>query len=168
MKSMLLTTAAMTLVFAGCGDSGRRPMPPAAPSIGAVPAQTISANVSSAPIAFSVQGEGNLSYSVSSDNPALIAGSNIDLVTTPTGGTLVITPEPDLLGDAMLTIMVTNAAELADATSFLATVVPQQLSFRDFSRTQFLLPTTAEGSLINAIAFDDDANGDAFADLLAP
>ena len=49
----------------------------------------------------------------------------------------------------------------------MLTIVPQQISLQQFVRAEFDLAADDEPQLINAIEFDQDAEDDDFADLLA-
>ena len=78
-----------------------------------------------------------------------------------------MTPVIDTLGDAFITIIVTDQAGVSASTSFLLTIAPQQVSLQQFVRSEFAKAKDGEPAFINAIAFDQDAENDDFADLLA-
>lgn len=161
---------ALLLVFlvAGCGGSGSSTAPVnTAPTISAIPDQTTSANETSMAISFAVTSNGGLSYDVSSDNQQVISDSGLNLVSNGASGSIAVTPVIDTVGDAFITIIVTDPAGLSASTSFLLTVVPQQKSLQQFVRTEFAQAEDGSPELINAIAFDQDAENDDFADLLA-
>ena len=156
-------------LIAGCdGDSSAPVNNP--PTISAIPDQSTIANVPSTAIAFTVSDEqlANLSIAVSSDNQAVITDAGIALGGTGAARTVTITPVTDTVGDAFITIIATDSTGLSASTSFLLTVDPQQLSILQFIRTTFAEDEADEPALINAVAFDQDADGDDFADLLAP
>ena len=158
------------LLVAGCDGSGSSPAPiNAAPTISAIADQNTTANAQSAAIAFTVTDEqpSNLSISVSSDNQQAVPDSGLVLGGNDTARSLTITPVIDTLGDAFITIIVSDQAGLLASTSFLLTVVPQQVSTQQFVRTTFAEAETGDPALINALAFDQDADNDDFADLLA-
>ncbi len=160
----------LSLLVAGCGGSGSALAPVnAAPTISAIADQSTSANVSSAAITFTVTDEStsSLSFSTSSDNQQVVPDSGLDLVSNGASGSITVTPVIDTLGDAFITIIVSDQAGLSASTSFLLTIVPQQASFQQFVRTEFARAEDGEPALINAIAFDQDADNDDFADLLA-
>lgn len=159
------------LLVAGCsGGSGSTPSPiNAAPTISAIADQSTIANVQSNPIAFSVTDEqtGSLSIIATSDNQDVLLDENLVLSGSDASRSLTVTPVSDTLGDAMITIVVTDASGLSASSSFVLTIDPQQLSFSDFVRSSFSAVPEAEPSLINAVQFIQDAGDDDFADLLA-
>ncbi len=168
MKTRIQFFTLLSLLLAGCGGSGSSPVPVSmAPTISAIPDQSTSANVTSAAILFTVTGATSLSYSVTSDNQQAVPDTGLDLVTNGAGGSITVTPVIDTLGDAFITIIATDQAGLSASTSFLLTIIPQQVSMQQFVRTEFTKAADGEPALINAIAFDLDAENDDFADLLA-
>ena len=170
MKIKMQIITLLSLLVTGCGGSGSAPAPApgnTAPTISAISDQSTSANVSSSAIGFTVTSASTLSYNVTSDNPQVVSDAGIDLVTDGTGGSITVTPVIDTLGDAFITIIVTDQAGLSASTSFLLTIVPQQLSLQQFVRDEFVKPEGGEPALINAVVFDQDAENDDFADLLA-
>lgn len=170
MKFKFQIVALIGLLVAGCGGSDFSPAPVnTAPIISAIADQNTTANEQSAAIAFTVTDEqtSNLSISVSSDNQQVVPDSGLVLGGTGATRSLTITPAIDSLGDAFITIIVTDAAGLSASLSFLLTVVPQQVSTQQFVRTTFAEAETGDPALINALAFDQDADNDDFADLLA-
>lgn len=162
----------LSLLAAGCGGSGSpaNPTPPAnmaPPTISTISDQSTSANVASSAIGFSATSSSALSYTTSSDNQGVVPDGGINLMTDASGGSITITPVADTVGDAFITIIATDLTGLAASTSFLLTIVPQQLSLQQFVRDEFSKPKDGEPQLVNAIAFDQDANNDDFAELLA-
>ncbi len=165
-------------VFAtGCGSSGNSQppinQPPVnmAPTISAIADQAIEANVLSMAIDFTVtddQPESNLAIAVSSSDTDVVPDDGIVLGGSDGSRSLSITPIIDIVGDTLVTVIVTDAAGLMASTAFMLTIDPQQASFQQFFRSSFADAPTDAPRLINAIAFDQDAAGDDFADLLAP
>ena len=169
MKYKIQIALLVSLLVAGCGGSGSSPAPinVAPPTISTIPDQSTSANVASSAIAFTVTSATPLSFSASSDNQQVVPDAGIDLVSSGTSGSITVTPVIDTLGDAFITIIVTDQAGLSASTSFLLTIVPQQVSLQQFVRSEFAQAKDGEPAFINAIAFDQDAENDDFADLLA-
>ncbi len=170
MKTKIQIATLLSLLVAGCGGSGSSPAPGnLAPTISAIADQNTTANEQSAAIAFTVTDEqaSNLSISASSDRQQVVPDSELVLGGSGTMRSVTITPVIDTLGDAFITIIVTDQAGLSASTSFLLTVVPQQVSLQQFVRTTFADAEDGDPALINAIAFDQDADNDDFADLLA-
>lgn len=159
--------AVIGLCIAGCSgsDSARN----RAPSISAIADQATMANAPSAAIVFTVTDEqaSNLSITVSSDRQTVIPDSGIVLTGIGTARSLTVTPVIDTLGDAFVTIIVTDRAGLSASTSFLVNVIPQQASMLQFTRASFEQDEADDPQLVNAIEFDQDAADDDFADLLA-
>jgi len=168
MKFKIQIITLLSLLVAGCGGSGSAPAPVStAPTISAIADQSTSANVSSSAIAFTVTSASSLSFGVSSDNQQVVPDAGIDLTINGASGSITVTPVIDTLGDAFITILATDQAGLSASTSFLLTINPQQLSFQQFVRAEFAKPQDSEPALVNAVAFDQDADNDDFADLLA-
>ncbi len=168
MKIKMQLIALLSLLVAGCGGSGSAPAPViTAPTISAIADQSTSANVSSSAIAFTVTSASGLSFSVSSDNQQVVPDAGIDLTINGASGSITVTPVIDTLGDAFITILATDQAGLSASTSFLLTIFPQPLSFQQFVRAEFAKSQDSEPALVNAVAFDQDADNDDFADLLA-
>ena len=173
MKYKIQIVALIGLLVAGCGGGSDFSPAPApvntAPTISAIADQNTTANEQSAAIAFTVTDEqtSNLSISVSSDNQQVVSDSGLVLGGNGTTRSLTITPVIDTLGDAFITIIVSDQAGLLASTSFLLTIIPQQKSIQQFVRTEFAQVEDGEPALINAVAFEQDADNDDFADLLA-
>lgn len=170
MKIKIQVITLLSMLVAGCGGSGSAPAPApivAAPTISAIVDQSTSANVTSSAIAFTVTSTSGLSYSVNSDNQQVVPTAGLNLVTNGAGGSITVTPVVDTLGDAFITIIVTDPAGLSASTSFLLTIVPEQASMQQFVRTEYAQAEDGNPALINAVAFDQDAENDDFADLLA-
>ncbi len=167
MKIRIQIAALLVLLVAGCGGSGSSTAPVnTAPTISTIPDHSTSANATSMAISFAVTSTGGLSYNVSSDNQQVVPDSGLDLVSNGASGSITVTPVIDTVGDAFITIIATDPAGLSASTSFLLTVVPQQRSLQQFVRTEFARAEDGAPELINAVAFDQDAENDDFADLL--
>ena len=169
MKFEIQIALLMSLLVAGCGGSGssQAPINAAPPTISSIPNQSTSANVASSAIVFSVSSATSLSFNTSSDNQQVVPDSGLDLVSYGASGSITVTPIIDTLGDAFITIIVTNQAGLSANTSFLLTILPEQAPMQQFVRTEFAQAQDGEPALVNAIAFNQDAENDDFADLLA-
>ncbi len=168
MKIRYLMTVLAGLLVAGCSGNGSEPVDDV-PTITAIADQDTTANEQSTAIVFTVTDEqlANLSSSVSSDNQQVIPDSGLALGGNGAGRTLTVTPTFDVLGDAFITIIVTDLSGQSAATSFLLTVVPEEQSLAQWTRAVFLEDENDAPELINAISFVQDADDDDFADLLA-
>jgi hypothetical protein len=168
MKIKIQIVTLLCLLVAGCGGSGSSQVPVnTAPTISTIADQSTSANVTSSAIPFTVTSATSLSFSTSSDNQQVVPDSGLDLVSNGASGSITVTPIVDTLGDAFITIIVTDQAGLSASTSFLLTIIPRQVSLQQFVRTEFARVEDGEPALINAVAFVQDAENDDFADLLA-
>lgn len=170
MKSTHIAMAVAGLLLAGCGGgSGSDPAPVnAAPTVTSIGDQTTKANGASQPITFSVTDEdvSSLEIALSSDNPSVIPDAGLEVSGNGEQRTLVVTPMIDTLGDAFVTVVVTDEAGLSAGSSFLIAVTPEQESMLDFTRMNFDKPADDDPALVNAILFGQDAESDDFADLL--
>ena len=158
------------LALAACeNDRDNGPPSNTAPVLGAIADQSTSANAPSAAIGFTVTDEdaNAMTFALSSDNESLVANDAIALGGSGANRSVTITPTPDMLGDAMITIIGTDSAGLQAGTSFLLTVTPEQRSMQQFTRDTFADSSDGEPALVNAVEFALDAEDDDFADLLA-
>ncbi|MEM7765730.1 MAG: hypothetical protein AAF290_16815 [Pseudomonadota bacterium] len=166
-KQVFLATAA--LLVAACGSSGRDVQEPnQPPTISAIADVAVTANQTSPAIAFTVNDEqpDNLSVDVLSANPQVVPDDGLILGGSGTARQLTVAPEIDMVGDAFVTVTVTDAAGLTADSTFLLTVDPERKSIQQFTRTSFAVDADGEPELVNAVEFDQDADGDDFADLL--
>lgn len=169
-KSNLMLGLPILLAAACSNDNNQRPDPVnQAPTIAAIGDQTVSANMQSQPIAFSVNDEavGQLTFEVLSDNSDLLPVSAITITGSANPLSLIATPSSDRVGDSLITVIATDGEGLSGSTAFLLTVEAQQVSLQQFTRDTFAREPNSEPSLINAIEFTDDAENDDFVDLLA-
>ena len=158
------------LMVAGCEGSDPAPTPVnMAPTISVVQDQSTVANQQSAAIMFTVTDEqtSGLSVTASSDNQQVVPDSGLELGGSGADRTLRVTPVIDTLGDAFITIIVTDQQGSMDSASFLLTIDPQQESIQQFTRVAFADPADGDPELVNAVDFIQDADNDDFADLLA-
>lgn len=171
MKTRHFHIGLVTLALAACAnDSDDRSPPNTAPVLGAIADQSTTANAPTAAIAFTVTDEdaGAMTFALSSDNEPLVADDAIVLGGSDASRSVTITPTPDMLGDAMITIIGTDTLGLQASTSFLLTVTPEQKSMQQFTRDTFVDSPDGEPELVNAVEFALDAESDDFADLLSP
>ena len=171
MKIRYATVALAGLLVAAC-DSGSNTTTPAvnqAPTISAITDQSISANQASQPIGFTVTDEqvGSLGFSLMSDNNDVVPNHGLALGGNGASRTLTAMPVADTIGDAFVTIIVTDSAGLSASTSFLLTVDAQQKSMQQFTRDSFDAEADGEPDFVNAVEFAQDADDEDFADLLA-
>ncbi len=171
MKTMYVSLAALSVLLSACSGSGSNGRAPSneAPDITPIAEQTTVANAPSAPIAFSVNDEqlSGLSVSATSDRQQVVPDDGLALAGTGSERTITATPVDDVTGDALITIIATDAAGLSASASFLLVVAPDQQSMQQFARDTFAADADDDPVLINAVEFVMDAETDDFADLLA-
>jgi len=139
MKRQPMIAVMCCVLLAACGsDSDPAPVN-MAPVATAISDQTISANVASAPITFSVGDEDPtlLTIDVTSDNQQVIADADIALAGSSGNRSVVLTPIADQLGSATLSVAVTDPEGLSVTRSFVVTVVTEQRSLSNFVRETF-------------------------------
>lgn len=162
----------VALALAGCGGSGGgdRPQVNRAPLFGAVADQSIVANAPSAPIAFTVSddltGAAALTVTGTSSNEVLVPTTSLVFGGSGANRSVIVMPVVDRVGSATLTLTVRDPAGLTGMTSFAVTINPVQRSFAGFVRDVFDGTPDSSPQPINAVAFDQDAADDDFADLL--
>lgn len=166
----LLVSFACLAVVACSNSDDDGPPPNAAPVLGGIIDQSTPANGPSGAIGFTVTDEdaAAMSFALSSDNETLVANDAVTLGGSGANRTVTVTPTPDMLGDAMITIIGTDTGGLSASTSFLLTVTPEQKSMQQFTRKSFADSPDGKPELVNAVEFAFDAESDDFADLLAP
>ncbi len=158
------------LVVAACGSSGpdgqQQNQPP---TISAISDMGVTANQTSTAIGFTVSDElpDQLAVAVISDNPDVVPEDGLMLGGTGTARQLTVTPVIDRIGDAYVTVTVSDAAGLTSGSTFLLTVDPEEKSMQQFTRSAFAVDADGQPVLVNAVSFDQDAESDDFADLLA-
>ncbi len=170
MKSRHQMIVLIGLLVAGCGGSDFSPAPVnQAPTISAVPNQSTVANATSVAIGFTVTDEqaSALSITASSDRQQVVPDSALELGGSGTDRTLTVTPVFDTLGDAFISIVVTDTLGLSANTTFLLTIDPLQESMQQFTRSTFAELADDDPEFVNAVNFTQDADDDDFADFFA-
>ena len=172
MKYALTVVALSGLAVAGCGGSGGGSTPAAntPPTLSAIADQTVTANTQPASVDFSVRDDatapGQLGVTAMSVNPGLVSNADLEIVGQGAARALVIRPAADEIGTADIAVMVTDEDGLSAASTFVLSVEPQRQLISEFTRSNFAADADGDPALINAVAFDEDAEDDDFADLL--
>ena len=152
------------------GGSGNVISTDAAPSISSVSDQSIEANSATDPISFTVSDDvtpaADLRVSATSDNQALVPAGGLSLGGSGADRTLVVTPQADQIGSAVITLQVEDELLQLTEESFVLTVVPAVTSFDSFVRSVFTADANSKPFEINALEFVQDAAD--FDDLLSP
>ena len=169
MKVSIPSTLLLVVLAAGCGRGSDAPAPETAPTVSAIADQSAAANQAGNAIAFSVSDEqvSSLSIAAASDNQNVVADAGLVLGGSGTSRTLAVTPVVDTTGVVLITITVTDSANLSASSSFMLTIEAEQLSLSAFVRSSFMTSKDDDPKLINAVEFDQDAGDDDFADLIA-
>ncbi|MEM7500864.1 MAG: hypothetical protein AAF417_02420 [Pseudomonadota bacterium] len=170
MKTTCVSLIALTALLAACGDSSNNRAPVnQAPTISAITDISTAANQPSAPIPFSVADEelGSLTITATSDRPNVVPDSGLSISGSGANRTLTATPIDDVVGDTLISLVLTDRDGLSASTSFLLTIDAEERSIQQFVRDQFAAAEDDEPTLVNAVEFLQDADDDDFADLLA-
>ena len=174
MKKRLAIIGALALLNAACssGSGGGQPEPPAAnlpPAVAAIPDQVIEANKPGDPIPVTLDDEspGSVSVSTMSTDTQVVADDGIAIVGNGGQRSITVTPNPDVVGDTRISVIVTDQLGLSASTSFLLSVRAEQKSMQEFVRAGMSSPADGEPELINAVEFAQDAELDDFGDLFA-
>lgn len=172
MKTSQFIIALCGLAIAGCGGSGGgdTPVRNAPPTLSAIADQTVTANEVVAPIGFSVADDATsaeaLAVTAMTIDQGVIVDANLEVAGDGTARSLIVTPVADEIGNAVISIMVTDEEGLSNASSFGLTVEPQRKPISEFTRSNFMDSEEGDPTPINAIVFDEDAEEDEFEDLL--
>lgn len=169
LKQLCMILAPMLVAACGDGSGIDQRAGNTAPTISAIGAQAIGANSVSPIIGFTVSDErpDDLVVTAMSDNPLVVPDAGLAIGGSGSNRSITMTPVLDSVGDAFITIVVTDPEGLSASVSFLLNVDPQQESMQLFTRDLFVEDADDDPELINAVEFDQDADNDDFADLLA-
>jgi hypothetical protein len=172
MKHALTVIALSGLAVAGCGGSGGGSAPAlnTPPTLSAIADQTVTANTEAASIDFTVNDDATaaaqLGVTAMSTNQDLVKDADLQIVGSDASRSLVITPAADEIGTVDIAVVATDAGGLSAASTFSLGVEPQRQLIGEFARDHFTADEEGDPVLINAIAFDEDAESDEFSDLL--
>ena len=168
----LLATAALVT---GCGSGGSSnatppPVQNAAPTVSAVPAQTINQDMPTGAIAFTVGDDGGadaLSVTVSSTDTTLLPTRGLMLSGTGSNRTLTVTPAEDATGSANVSVMATDAGGKFASITIPVTVKAVSQSITSYTNSTFALMEGDTPVQVSGFTFVQDADDEAtFAPLL--
>ena len=111
---------------------------------------------------------GSLVVGVTSNNPALFASSNIAVTGSGGSRTLNFTPTDDSLGDATLSIVVSDGENVSSTAVLRLSVVPQEQALAPFVRNTFARAGDSAPVLLNAVTLVESSGADDFSDLITP
>jgi hypothetical protein len=167
----LLATAAVVSGCGGGGGSGSAPTPQnGAPTVSAIPAQTINQDTSTAALAFTVGddgGVGGLSVLLSSADSTLFPPYGLVLGGSGASRTITVTPAEGATGTANVSVTVQDAQGKITASIFAVTVKAVSQSIAMYTNTTFAQMEGDTPAQVSGITFVQDADDDAtFAPLL--
>ena len=171
MKTHYAIVAVGGLLASGCGGSGGpAPAQNAAPMVSAIADRTATANEAIAPIEFSIGDDAtpaaDLTVTAMTLDEGVVIDGNVKIEGQSSDRILIVTPVADEIGNAVISVVVTDDAGLSDASSFMLTVDPQMKDLSEFTRGNFADSEEGDPVLINAVVFDEDTEDDEFDDLL--
>lgn len=172
MKNCYTIIALGGLLVGGCGGSGGQgPAQNAAPTVSAIADRTVTANETVQPIEFSVDDDAtdasDLSVTAMTIDQGVVTDDNIEIVGQSSARSLLVMPIADEIGNAEISVVVTDDAGLSDAVTFMLSVNPETKAISEFTRSNFAAPEDGDPVPINAVVFEQDAEDDDFEDLLA-
>ncbi len=177
MKNRILFCAVAALALTACGGGGdgrANPSPPVAkapPTIGKIDNVQTQALTASQPISITLSDDTTpadaLAIEVSSDAADIVSANAVLIQGAGNNRTLLIEPDGVSLGDARITITVTDQDALTASRSFVTTVLAKQVSFQTYSREIYDDAQTDTPRNVNLLSFDQDADTDGFIDLLS-
>lgn len=173
MRTLSLSIVSLC-VLAGCGGGSSNSSTPvpinSVPTIAMIADLTVSGNGSGSTM-ISINDDAtpvsDLVVSASADSATLLPADGLVLSGTGAQRTLDVVPALDEVGDATVTVTVSDAQGLRASTTFAVSVVPVQTPVAQFTRDLFQIQPTASPVLINALQLVNDAENDGFDDLLA-
>ncbi len=163
---MITLSALCLLSLVACGGGGSSNK---APTISEVDDQSIAPNTQVAvnlTITDDRTDANALVLSASSDNVALVGNSSIVFSGSGSSRTLTLSPERDQLGNAVITVTVTDESGKTAESLFLLTVERQVVSFSQLVRDVFAETAESQPREINGFIINQDAEDDDFSDLL--
>lgn len=166
---MVLSVAALT---GGCGGGGSGNSPSsqnAAPTLSAIPAQTIDQDTSTAALPFTIADDGGINgvtLAISSNDPTIVAPSGIVLGGSGASRTITITPLEDATGQVSVGITATDAQGLPSSLNIAVNVRAVQRSFTSYITTNFAQMENDTAAQVSGITFVQDAGDTTFDPLL--
>lgn len=164
-----LVLVALAVLLAGCGGGGggggNEP-----PRLSGLDSVVISANQTSPPVPFSVLDDrdpGAVTLTAQSNDEALLPSSAVQFGGSGSRRTLTLTPVSGRVGSLAVLVTARDADGLQATATLTVTVTAQQVSFSSFVRDTFADDANATPRDVNSRRFNDDADDDAFSELVA-
>ena len=160
---------ASAVVVTGCGGGGGRsgaaPTPrDAAPTVSAIPAQTINQDTSTAALAFTVSdnsGLDSVKVVVSSSDSTLLPSYGLVLGGSGGSRTITVTPAEDAIGTGNVSVTASDAQGNLTSSIFSVTVKPVSQSIASYTNSTFALMEGDTPVQVSGFTFVQDADDDA-------
>lgn len=174
----LIAACCSTALLAGCGGGGNnnrdrgddgRDQTNQPPQLSGLTDVSVSANETSAPVAFTVSDDGGADavvLSASADDTGLLPEDAITFDGSGTNRTLTLTPADGSVGRTNVTVTATDEGGLETSVSFQVEVATQMVSFSGFFREAFAEPANGQPRDLNSRTFEDDGSEGDFDDLI--
>lgn len=167
MYRLTITAAAIFFVVA-CSDNdnnrGGAQQDTLAPVIEKLMDISLNADTDSDAIAIQVQDETtntqNLSVSTSSTDENIVSSEGLSLSLSGNNRTLIITPQPDTIGQTTITISTSDLAGNTASESFLVTITPREILSEDLIQEIVLLDADADPLFINQVLIVGEVDPD--------
>lgn len=160
----------VSLLLAACGGGGSSsPAPNQAPQLDVIGDVAVDANAQanvSVSLADDQTAADDLALTITSDNAQLFPVGSIDVSDRGRTRNITLTPEPDSIGTANVTVTVSDANGAAASTAFGVRVNALQLTAAAFARDLATQEAEADPVLINAVSFTDLGDEEDFVELL--
>jgi Bacterial Ig domain len=154
-------------LLAACGSGGydRPPTPPAqAPTIAGLTDQSLPQDTTTPVLSFQVNdtdsGAGSVTVTATSSDTAIIPAEGIVLGGSGASRTLQITPAPEMIGDATITIRATDPDGLAAQQAIRVTVNGVFVSFTTTVSDAFAVGENGDQHSLSGFTFTLDADDD--------
>jgi predicted small lipoprotein YifL len=167
---VLLMVTALAVTACGGGGSSLPPAPQnAAPTIGAIGAQTIDQDTSTGDVSFTVNddsGPGGVTISATSSNAALVPADGITLGGTGGSRTISLTPVEDGTGQTNVTITAKDPQGLTTTGTFAVSVRAVEKSILTYTTMTFGQSESDTPAQVSGFTFVQDADDETSFDSL--
>jgi hypothetical protein len=167
----LLAAVTAALAVTACGNGSSTPAAPqnVAPTVSAIPAQSIDQDTPTPALAFSVNdesGPGTVTLTASTSNAAVIPIEGITLGGSGSARTITLTPSEDATGVANIAVTATDPTGLQSTAHFDVTVRAVEKSIANYTTMTFAESETDTPAQVSGFTFVQDADEDTTFDSL--
>jgi|GEM_PF-6277546 len=170
-NTLILYGLACVLGLSACSDNDNDFTPPepdtTAPEIGMISDFTIDANTSSDAVTLSLSDDGtslsDLAIEITSSNTMLISNDGVDIQDRTA---FVVTPNPDTIGEAVISLSVSDHYGNTAMESFTVTVVTREVAAIDLVNEIASLGEDDEPVYLNAVEVSDQVSAETGFDAL--